>query len=142
MNGGNGRLAQAGDPVIHPGLVDVSCNANNAQNVATLSGIKSLPGNNVDAAIAEVIPTMVRTDGAILDIGTISARTLPASLNQAVKKSGRTTGLTRSVVNGLNATVSVTYDDECAGGTAFTKTFTRQILVKNKDRGEIIYRRR
>ncbi len=36
---------------------------------------------------------MVRTDGAILEIGTISSSTVGASINQAVKKSGRTTGL-------------------------------------------------
>jgi len=48
-----------------------------------------------------------------------------------VKKSGRTTGLTRSTVKGLNATVSVAYDTECAGDAAFTKRFTGQIIVKN-----------
>jgi hypothetical protein len=132
VNGGNGRVAQAGDPVIQPGLIDVSCNANNAQNVANLSGIKSLPGSNVDAAIAQMISGMVRTDGAILDIGTISATTIGASIGQAVKKSGRTTGLTRSSVTGLNATVSVQYSNECAGGVAFTKTFTGQIVIKNR----------
>ena len=132
VNGGNSRVAQAGDPVIQPGLIDVSCNANNAQNVATLSGIKSLPGSNVDAAIAQVISGMVRTDGAILEIGTISSATVGASLGQSVKKSGRTTGLTRSSVSGLNATVSVAYDNECAGGAAFTKTFTGQIIINNK----------
>ncbi len=132
VNGGNSRVAQAGDPVIQPGMIDISCNANNAQNVATISGIKSLPGSNVDAAIAQVIPGMVRTDGSILEVGTISASTVAASLNQAVKKSGRTTGLTRSTVSGLNATVSVTYENECAGGTAFTKTFTGQIVIANK----------
>lgn len=132
VSGGNSRVAQAGDPVIQPGLIDVSCNANNAQNVATLSGIKSLPGSNVDAAIAQVISGMVRTDGAILEVGTISANTVNASLNQAVKKSGRTTGLTRSSVSGLNATVSVAYDNECAGGAAFTKTFTGQIVITNR----------
>jgi hypothetical protein len=135
VSGGNGRVAKAGDPVIQPGLIDVNCNAIGAQNVATLSGIKSLPGSNVDAAIAQVISGQVRTDGSILDIGTISASTVGASLGQAVKKSGRTTGLTRSSVNGLNATVSVTYENECAGGTAFTKTYTGQILIKNKNRG-------
>jgi hypothetical protein len=131
VNGGNSRVAVAGDPVIQPGLIDVACNANTAQNVANLSGIKSLPGSNVDAAIASIISGMVRTDGAILDVGTISATTIGASVNQLVKKSGRTTGLTRSRVTGLNATVSVTYENECAGGTAFTKTFTGQILVRN-----------
>jgi hypothetical protein len=131
VNGGNSRVAVAGDPVVQPGLIDVACNANTAQNVANLSGIKSLPGSNVDAAIASIISGMVRTDGAILDIGTIGASPLTATVNMTVKKSGRTTGLTRSRVSGLNATVSVTYENECAGGTAFTKTFTGQILVRN-----------
>ncbi len=130
--GGNNRVCTAGDPVIQPGMVDISCNAANAQNVATLSGSGSLPSANVDAGYAQVISGMVRTDGAILEIGTISASTIAASVNQAVKKSGRTTGLTRSTVSGLNATVSVQYSTECAGTVAFTKTFTGQIVVKNK----------
>ena len=132
VSGGNSRVAQPGDPVIQPGLIDVGCSANSAQNVATLSGIKSLDGSNVDAAIAKVVPGIVRTDGSILEIGTISAQTVGASFNQRVKKSGRTTALTRSAVAGLNATVSITYDNECAGGTAFTKTFTGQILISNR----------
>ena len=74
---------------------------------------------------------MVRTDGAILEIGTISHSTVSAAINQAVKKSGRTTGLSRSSISGLNATVNITYDNECAGGTAFTKTFTGQIVIAN-----------
>ncbi len=132
VSGGNSRVATDGDPVIQPALIDVSCNANNSQNVATLDVRNSLPSSNVDAAIAQVNPGMVRTDGSILEIGTISASTVGASLNQAVKKSGRTTGLTRSKVSGLNATISVTYDNECAGGTAFTKTFTGQIVITNR----------
>lgn len=132
VSGGNSRSAAAGDPVVQPALIDINCNAANGQDVATLSGIKSLPGSNVDAAIAQVIPGMVRTDGAILEVGTISATTIAASINQAVKKSGRTTGLTRSTVSGLNATISVAYENECAGGSAFTKTFTGQILIANR----------
>ncbi len=129
--GGNNRVATAGDPIIQPGLIDVGCNANSAQSVALLMATGSLPDNNVDAAIAQVIPGMVRTDGAILEIGTISAQPVGASIGQPVKKSGRTTGLTRSSVSGLNAIVSVVYDNECAGGMAFTKTFTGQIIIKN-----------
>ncbi|HLF13462.1 MAG TPA: hypothetical protein VI932_01055 [Bacteroidota bacterium] len=132
VNGGNGRVATAGDPVVQPGLIDVGCVAANAQNVATLSGSGSLPGANVDAGYAQVISGMVRTDGAILEVGTISATTQAAALNQAVKKSGRTTGLSRSKVSGLNATVSIAYDNECAGGAAFTKTFTGQIVIANR----------
>lgn len=130
--GGNDRVATIGDPVIQPGLIDASCNDGNAEEVALLEKRSSLPNTNVDAAIAEVVPGMVRSDGSILEIGTISDSTTGAYINQAVKKSGRTTGLTRSKVSGLNATVSVAYDNECAGGSAFTKTFTGQILISNK----------
>jgi hypothetical protein len=99
--------------------------------VATLEKRDSLPNSNVDCAIAQVAPGMVRTDGAILEIGTISSQTTPAFINQAVKKSGRTTGLTHNVVIGLNATIRVDYDNECGGHFAFTKTFTGQIVVGN-----------
>lgn len=129
--GGNSRVAANGDPVIQPGLIDVNCNAANAQNVATLAVKKALPNNNVDCAVAQVVSGMVKTDGSILEIGTLSAATLDASLKLAVKKSGRTTGLTRSTVSGLNGTVSVAYENECAGGSAFTKTFTGQIIIAN-----------
>lgn len=131
VTGGNSRVAATGDWVLQPGLIDVACNANGAQTVATLVKTSSLPGSNVDAAVARVASGMVRTDGAILGIGTISKSTVGASINQKVKKSGRTTGLTTSNVSGLNATISVTYENECAGGTAFTKTFTGQIVIKN-----------
>jgi len=131
VSGGNGTVATTGDFIIQPGLIDVGCNAANAQNVATLVKTSSLPGSNVDCSSANVISGMVSSTGAILEVGTLTAATIAASLNQAVKKSGRTTGLTRSKVNGLNATVSITYDNECAGGTAFTKTFTGQIFIAN-----------
>ena len=132
VSGGNNRVATTGDPIIQPGLIDVGCSASNAQNAATLAQSSSLPNSNVDASIAQVASGMVRTDGAILEIGTISSQTVAAALTQAVKKSGRTTGLTRSKISGLNATISVTYDDECAGDAVFTKTFTGQIIISNK----------
>jgi hypothetical protein len=131
ISGGNNRVATGGDPIIQPGLIDAGCNAGNAQNVASLYSNWSLPFANVDAAIAAATPGMVRTDGSILEIGTLSAQTVRASINQQVKKSGRTTGLTGSTVSAINATVSVAYDNECAGSTAFTKTFTGQIITKN-----------
>jgi hypothetical protein len=130
--GGNSRTATTGDFVIQPGLIDVACSAANAQNVGTLVKLSSLPGNNVDVAVAQVLPGMVRTDGSILGIGTISSTTIAPALKMAVKKSGRTTGLTTSSISGLNATISVQYENECAGGVAFTKTFTGQIVIANR----------
>ncbi len=137
VSGGNGTVAGNGDPVIQPALIDVGCVAGNAQNVATLlspsSGASLSGGNfaNIDAGIAAVIPGNVDASGAILTIGTISSSTVAASVGQAVKKMGRTTGLGRATVDGLNATVSISYENECAGGTAFTKTYTGQIVTTN-----------
>jgi len=132
VDGGNGTTAVTGDSIIQPGLIDVGCNNVKAQDVASLRSISSLPGANVDASIAQVIPGQVDNTGAILEIGTISSQTMEASITQPVKKSGRTTGLTSSSVSGLNANVIVSYDDECAGAEAFTKTFIGQILIKNR----------
>ena len=129
--GGNDRVATSGDGAVQPGLIDVGCDANSAQSVGTLQKLSSLPNSNVDVGVARVISGMVRTDGAILEIGTLSSQTASASIGKAVKKSGRTTGLSRSNISSLNATISVTYDNECAGGTAFTKTYTGQIIVNN-----------
>ena len=130
--GGNGLISTTGDAVIQPGLIDVGCVASSAQSVASLRTLRSLPGANVDCSVAEVIPGMVRTDGSILEVGGLSSSTAAPALRKAVKKSGRTTGLTRGSITGLNATVSITYENECAGGTAFTKTFTGQIVIGNR----------
>jgi hypothetical protein len=129
---GDPDVAQIGDPINQPGLIDVSCQDIPNDYVANLSTLTSLlGGTNVDAAIAEVIDGKVRTDGSILEIGTISSTTVAASINQKVKKSGRTTGLTRSKVSGLNATVNVGYEDEC-NGEPFTVLYTGQILITNR----------
>lgn len=129
--GGNGRVSTAGDPVNQPGLVDVSCQDRPADYVANLSSWAPLADGVVDAAIAEVIPGAVDPSGAILEIGALSSSTAAAFPGQRVKKSGRTTGLTNSVVDAINATVNVQYSDECAGSN-FVTTFTGQIIVRNR----------
>ncbi len=132
INGGNGQKATTGDPIVHPALIDIGCVAGNGIDVATLVVSSALPNNNVDCSSANIINGQVDTSGAILEIGTISSTTVAAYINQGVKKSGRTTGLGRAKVSGLNATVSISYENECAGGSAFTKTFTGQIITTNK----------
>lgn len=129
---GDPDVAQIGDPINQPGLIEVGCYNYPADYVANLSSLSTLNTSaNVDCAIAEIITGMVRTDGYILGIGTLSATTADAYVGMAVKKSGRTTGLTRATISGLNATINVGYEDECAG-TAFVKTFYGQILVSQK----------
>lgn len=136
VNGGNGRTAQPGDPVIQPGLIDVSCSASNAQDIATLvTNGGTLPDANnpnaVDVGIAAVISGMVDESGAILNVGTISATTLNGSIGLAVKKMGRTTGLTRSTISAIDGSFSITYENECAGGTSFTQSYNNQIVISN-----------
>jgi hypothetical protein len=131
VNGGNGEVARVGDDINQAGLVDVGCQVNANDMVADLSDWADFGAFNVDAAIAEVRAGQVRTDGAILEIGPISSSTAAAFVGQAVKKSGRTTGLSRSSISGLNATITVGYTDECAGNS-FTVRYTGQILISNK----------
>jgi hypothetical protein len=44
---------------------------------------------------------------------------------------GRTTGLTRSTVSAINGAFSITYENECAGGTSFTQSYTNQVVIAN-----------
>ena len=90
--GDNGTVATTGDPIIQPGLIDVNCEENDAQAVATLVKKSSLPDSNVDCSVAKIIPGQVMSNGSILEIGVISSQTVPAALDQKVKKSGRTSG--------------------------------------------------
>src|SRR5262249_37776504 len=97
----------------------------------------SLPmgGNAVDVGIAQVTPGMVDATGAILNVGTISATTLSPSIGQAVKKMGRTTGLTRSSISAINGSFPIQYRNECAGGNSFVQSYTNQVVIANSGCG-------
>ena len=58
--GGDNTVAPTGDPIIQPGLIDVNCNVNGAQTVATLVKKSSLPNSNVDCSIGKVVTGQVR----------------------------------------------------------------------------------
>ncbi|MBS0634506.1 MAG: hypothetical protein JSR37_03485 [Verrucomicrobia bacterium] len=129
--GGNGRVATKGDPINQPGYIDVNCQNKSSDYVAKLSNwVKIVPNGTTaaDAAIAEIMPGQVDSKGAIMEIGTISSTPVDAFVGQKVKKSGRTSGLTRGKISGLNATITVEYTDEC-GGDEYESTFVGQILI-------------
>lgn len=142
-SGGDPDVATLGDPINQPGAIDIGCQDISADYVGELSSLSTLfpPAStpNVDCAIAltnsGAYSGSVMSNGSILEIGTISSTTVAAFVGQDVKKSGRTTGLTRSVVDAINVTVNVGYEDEC-NGTAFTKQFTGQIIIKGKNKGK------
>jgi hypothetical protein len=129
--GGNGKIAAVGDDIDQAGLIDNQCQANAADMVADLSDWAPFGQFNIDAALAETRAGQVSADGSILEIGPIASNTAAAFVGQDVKKSGRTTGLTRSSISSLNATVTVGYTDECAGNS-FNITYTGQILIGNR----------
>lgn len=83
--------------------------------------------NLVDAALARPLDDGdIRDD--ILGIGVVSG-TLEAELGMAVRKSGRTTGLTTGTVTVLDATVEISY------GTAQTARFEHQIVTSAMSQG-------
>jgi hypothetical protein len=124
-----------GEDVSQPGMIDQNCNQNGI--VADLSGFVPLqfrqgrnrPANYVDAAVAEVRPGQVLTDGSILDIGVPSANTVAASVGQSVQKSGRTTGHTTGTVSEIDVSVDVGYSNDCGGASNNVARFVNQIRI-------------
>jgi hypothetical protein len=130
-----------GEGIIQPGLIDQSptCFKDATDIVADLSAFipilfktkGTMPLNTVDAAIAQVrVGTtgfIVDPTGFIIDIGTLSSDTVDPSLGMAVKKSGRTTGLTNGNITAIHATIDVSY------GSGKTARFINQIVVGSGD---------
>jgi hypothetical protein len=127
------NLATIGEDIIQPGLIDQipTCSKDTTDIVADLSAFipilfktkGTMPPNTVDAAIAQVRAGYVDPTGFIIDIGTLSSDTVAPSLRMAVKKSGRTTGLTNGNITAVNATIDVSY------GSGKTARFINQIVV-------------
>jgi hypothetical protein len=127
------NAAKLGEDIIQPGLIDQSpvCAQDSSDAVADLSrfvpiqfkGKGTTQPNTVDAAIAAVRSGAVDPKGSILDIGMISDTTLQPGIGLAVKKSGRTTGLTTGSISAMDVTVDVSY------GSGKTARFVNQILV-------------
>ena len=131
------NLATIGEDIIQPGLIDQNptCFKDATDIVADLSAFipllfktkGTMPPNSVDAAIAKVRAGKVDPTGSIMDIGTLSGDTVAPTLGMAVKKSGRTSGLTNGNITAVNATIDVSY------GSGKTARFTNQIVVGSGD---------
>jgi hypothetical protein len=146
--------ATVGDAIIQPGLIDTAtCTTAGTTTVANLSQFSNLqanPGQNVDAAIAQVIAGKVDPAGNVIYLGaTTDANGVPVpgapqggtgipassvALGRPVAKSGRSTGLTCSTIEATNITTSVDYTVNCDGsGTKFTANYSNQIGVIGGD---------
>jgi hypothetical protein len=137
-----------GDAITQPGLIDTPnpCDSAETNTVAHLSQFVNIqePNPPADAAIAQIVSGAVETTGTIIQLGDSANSSgvptdeapagtiLPASSlvpeSTAVAKSGRSTGLTCSVVESTDMDVSVQYT-EGLGGQSFTAQYTNQIAV-------------
>ncbi len=135
--------ATLGELIGQPGLVDTEpnhCDPTRATPVATLSQFVQLPSGGtdsapvpgtVDAALAAVTPSMVDPSGRILGFGPSPDTCLQSPSNSAcaaapalapalpalamkVAKAGRSTGLTCSTIDAINARVKVAYQSKCS----------------------------
>ncbi len=139
-------LAQIGDPIIQPGLIDTgTCTASGARTVANLSAFYNLDTGTapkIDAAIAQVVPGNVDSSGNILYLGaTADANGVPvpgaphagsgvaAAVAMPVAKSGRSTGLTCSTVLAVAVNTSVQYQKGCGTGTMFSVNYANQVDI-------------
>jgi hypothetical protein len=139
-----------GQAIGQPGLIDNNCNpGTTVANLTEAAPLKPTSGtngpspSNVDAAIAAIVVGQVDTSGNILDLGAVNGSTInPAppsstlaapstvlSTNEGVAKVGRSSGLTCSTLSSINTAISVSYDSACGGSTAFTSTFSNQVVV-------------
>jgi hypothetical protein len=141
--------AQVGDPIIEPGLIDNpkpnTCTTTGTTTVANLTQFFNLetgPTPKVDAAIAQVVNnTVVDPGGNIFYLGATATNGIPdpgpphagsgvaATINMAVAKSGRTTGLTCSSVLATNTASTVQYQKGCGTGATFNVSYTNLIDV-------------
>ncbi|HEX6495416.1 MAG TPA: hypothetical protein VF018_08035 [Acidobacteriaceae bacterium] len=144
--------AKAGDTVIQPGLVDTGC----TQLATGVTGIRAIGtlqywvplidnSANVDAALAATTSANVDASGSIIALGASGGGTsqiaaaapvagtgevlTSANVNNIhVAKSGRTTGLTCSTVDAIDASVKVSYYKDAAETQFYvSKTYTNQI---------------
>jgi len=120
----NMNKATIGDNVLQPGTFDGGANPRDA--IGVLAEFKPITfsrfaNNTIDAAIALCSPETLGC--ATATYGAPGTMTVAATVGLAVKKQGRTTGLTTGQVSATGATVTVSY------GSAGTARFVNQIVI-------------
>ncbi|MCG8467133.1 MAG: S1 family peptidase [Gemmatimonadetes bacterium] len=121
--GGQGRL---GDELLQPGPIDGGVQP--ADVIGTLAAFEPVllspfADNRIDAAIARTDQVMPRTPAN--GYGAPRSETIAAKPGLAVKKYGRTTGLTFGEVDAVNASINVNYG---SAGSQLGR-FTGQVVL-------------
>ncbi|HSE33489.1 MAG TPA: hypothetical protein VLA93_18090 [Pyrinomonadaceae bacterium] len=120
--------ASPGEDISQPGLIDNNCRVPTI--VADFTDAVPL-GQNVDAAVAQLRPGLMNSNGSIEDIGIPTSAPVAATVGLGVAKSGRTTGFTTGTVGSINTSVSVQYQKGCGGGKKFVVSYTGQIVINS-----------
>jgi hypothetical protein len=124
------NAAHIGDAVIQPGTYDGGTSP--ADNIGTLSAFKEilwspypfpLYANTIDAAIALTTDKLVGQSTPSGGYGVPKTAIVVAGINMGVQKYGRTTGLTRGTIQGVNVATWVGY------GSGHYAYFTGQIMI-------------
>jgi hypothetical protein len=110
--------AAKGERINQPGRLEANCGVTG--QIATLSNfvtitMKRTARNTVDAAIAKFTTDNFTSRMALGNAYTPTQTPIVASLNQVVKKVGRTTGFTRGTVKAINVNIVVSYSRAQAG---------------------------
>ncbi|HEX5438384.1 MAG TPA: hypothetical protein VFW98_14615 [Gemmatimonadaceae bacterium] len=128
--------AQIGSTILQPGLYDTRCRLDETQDfLGTLMAFNTIDfsggDNTIDAAIAATTTSELGNATPADGYGEPSSTVTSASVGQLVQKYGRTTGLTKGQVIGVDVTLDVQYSSgiahfvnqiEIAGtSTAFSK---------------------
>jgi len=122
----NSNAASDNDPVLQPGPTDGGKVVTDV--IRTLSDYQTIvfggPDNVIDAAIALTNTSLVGTDTPSDGYGAPSSSDIAPLIDMNVQKYGRTTGLTKSNITAINATVNVNY-----GTSVGVAKFVQQIIV-------------
>ncbi|MBI5710705.1 MAG: hypothetical protein HZC42_10440 [Candidatus Eisenbacteria bacterium] len=132
------NAAKTGERIDAPGRYDAKPQCAQTAICASLTSFKTISfssSNTIDAAIAKPDPSRPYTVAEACGY-TPSSTVATAFVGQAVKKCGRTSGLTTGTVQAINVTIQVQY----TGGVA---TFTSQIMtpgnfIRSGDSGSLM----
>jgi len=141
----------AGQNVTQPGIIETNCSTNGTITVANVSNIINLQTQSaphVDVTTAQIISGKVDPNDNILELGALDGSNVPrpappaagsgmvASMNQLLAKSGRTTGLTCSNVDGVDVSMIVVQYESGCSTTPFNVTYNDEITVANMSNGQ------
>jgi hypothetical protein len=135
--------ATVGEMVLQPGLYDTGCTYDSNNIIGNLTDFKPIifstsASNTVDAAIALSSTVNLGNQTPSNGYGAPKSITTEPTLNMYVQKYGRTTSLTKGIINGINATINVGYSSGTAKFVNQIIVYSRKPFIKPGDSGSLL----